>query len=239
MKLRRADILRDRLGLWVWDTSMQGIRATVIRARRQGVNWIAVKAQDGGSGYRLNTQQLEVWRRECRHNGIQFGIWGFLYGANPRREAETAIALVNNYGADFYIADAESGYEIRPAASAVFCHYFAEGHPHLPKCISSFGRIDLHPHIDWHTWRRHGFTFMPQAYADASPLLRPSSCIEVASRIWHPSEMAVTLEASPHFSTVDYGRWIREAAHQGVSGFNIWRADLASNDLLATMKHNR
>lgn len=230
----RADILRDRYGLWVWDTSQQPIHETVIRAAERGIKWIAVKAQDGPSPYRLGTQQLETWRHVCETHGIHFGVWGFLYGHDARREAVTAAQVVNKYGAQFYIADAESGYENNAAASQVFASTFQREHPHLPKALSSFGRIDFH-RIDWHTWKRHGFTFMPQAYADVSNLLHPATCVEVASSIWHPSEMAVTLEASPHIPASVYGEWVTAAARKGVRGFNIWRADLASDQLLASV----
>lgn len=238
MNIFRRDILRDMLGVWVWDTDMQGIQGTVERVKRHGYNWIAVKAQDGASAYRPGSQQLDTWRHVCERHGIHFGVWGFLYGQDPYAEAHVAAEVVNHHGAQFYIADAESGYENNVGANHVFANVFQHEHPHLPKALSSFGRIDFHP-LDWHTWKRHGYTFMPQAYADVSNLLHPATCIEVARGIWHPSEMAVTLEAAPHISADTYGQWTHAAARLGVRGFNIWRADLVSDQLLDKVHHNR
>lgn len=234
MALRR-DILRDRLGVWVWETSQQPILRTVQRAKRHGYNWIAVKAQEGTGPHRLSSQHLDAWRAACHQHGLQFGIWGFLYGRDAEAEANQAAELVNHHGAQFYIADAEAGYENNGNASREFASRFQRLHPHLPKALSSFGRIDFHP-IDWHAWKRHGFTFMPQAYVDVSQLLRPSTCIQVASHIWHPSEMAVTLEMR---HGLDYSRYVREAARLGVRGFNVWRADLVSDSQLTEIHNER
>jgi hypothetical protein len=234
----RTDILRDKLGVWVWDTDMQGIRETVERVHAHGFGWIAVKAQEGDAAYKSSSQQLDTWRVECEKHGLHFGVWGFLYGKYPVPEARTAAELVNMHGAQFYIADAESGYEAHPSSSEQFARSFQLLHPHLPKAVSSFGRIDFH-RLDWDSWKRHGFTFMPQAYVDASPLLRPSTCINAARRVWNPSEMAVTLEASRHLTPEQYGEYVKEAARQGVRGFNIWRADLAGDELLSAVHRNR
>lgn len=234
MTLFRRDILRDTLGLWVWNTDEQDIGETVQRVVHHGYKWIAVKGQEGGDYYRNASQRLDEWRTACEKHGIHYGVWGFLYGAEPEWEARIASSLVN-HGAQFYIADAENGYEEHPEASQDFASGFSKMHPHLPKALSSFGRIDFH-RIDWHAWRRHGFTFMPQAYVDVSPLLRPSTCIQVASSVWHPSEMAVTLEAKPG---MQYGEYVIEAARKGVRGFNVWRANLVSDIQLAGVYHNR
>ena len=76
-----------------------------------------------------------------------------------------------------------------------FARAFRARLPHLPAALSSFGRIDLHPGLDWRAWCDAGFDFHPQAYACESAALSPRACVERATAVWPRDRIRPTLGA--------------------------------------------
>lgn len=110
---------------------------------------------------------------------------GYLNARDPAGEARLAAGLVRRHSASFYFANAEAEYErATERVSVEFAHTFRRELPMLPAALSSFGRIDLHPALDWRAWRDHGFEFHPQAYEADSHLLTPARCVGAARRVW-------------------------------------------------------
>src|SRR5947209_457470 len=216
-------------GLWVWnDTNARGV---VRDAASAGIGWITVKVQDGTS--RFNSHALiEEYRALCKQHNLLFGVWAYVRGSSPVTEASLAAALVRQYGAAFFIADAEIEVEQNPGpVSKIFTRTFRASEPHLSAHLSSFGRVDLHPGIDWWAWKREGFGFMPQAYFVDSRQLDPGLCVEAARHIWHPREMQPTVSAQsdsgPRASALSLGRSVERL---GVYGANLWSAEIATHD---------
>jgi hypothetical protein len=217
------------LGVWIWN---EDVSLDLALMKRLGYRWIAVKVFDGGGGY--NTPRGIInWRNAARLHGLHFGVWGYTYQPS---DAVVAASLVSRYEADFFIADVEKEYEsARAPYSRMFASTFRQHHPHMYAAISSFGRVDLHPGIDWRGWRANGFGFMPQAYECDSTELTPSACLRAAERFWKPSEIQPTLGtyrgALGLLSPSQLGQSIHGLKLRGV---NLWEASSATgSDLTA------
>src|SRR5215204_2022609 len=154
-----------------------------------GFGYFAVKAHDGTKPYKRNQRHIEAYARAARRHGLAFGLWGYLKAENAVGEARFAAELVRKYDAEFYFADCEGEYErATEPVSKRFATTFRRELPHLPAALSSFGRVDLHPDIDWGVWREHDFEFHPQAYECDNHQLTPARCVAAAERFW-PTRM--------------------------------------------------
>ena len=107
--------------------------------------------------------------------------------------------------------------------------------------LSSFGRIDLHPNLDWQAWRDHRFEFDPQAYEADSHLLTPARCVEAARRVWPITMIRPTLGAYKGALTrPSPKRLVKSLSEVRTKGFNVWRnGTVTAADLAALAEHAR
>lgn len=152
-------------------------------------------------------------------------MWGYLTARDPAGEARLAAELVREHNASFYFANAEVEYErATERVSREFARTFRRALPTLPAALSSFGRIDLHPNLDWRAWRDHGFEFDPQAYEADSHLLTPALCVEAARRIWPIRRIRPTLGAyAGAVGRPSAARLAQSVREVETTGFNVWR----------------
>ena len=128
-------------------------------------------------------------RRFRAASGLSVGGWGVLR-AEPEQEADLAHRLLDQYGLDFYIANAEAEYKFsnddgqsneRFGRSQRFVEQFRALEPEMPAAVSSYCRADR-ADIDWTAWRGSGFAFLPQAYVnDLGSVISPAACVEGAA----------------------------------------------------------
>lgn len=192
----RIEVDFGQPGLWVWNGDESNPENLAKMLARNGFQYIAIKAHDGMKPYRRNDGQIGKYAAAARAHGLAFGLWGYLKAADAAGEARLAAELVRKHNASFYFADVEGEYEKASGhVSREFARTFRRDLPMLPAAVSSFGRIDLHPDIDWQAWRDQGFEFHPQAYETDSHLLTPARCVEAARRVWPITMIRPTLGA--------------------------------------------
>ena len=222
-------------GVWVWEAGRQDPGRLAARLRRHGFHWLAVKALDGTS--RFNTDaQLRAYAAAARREGLAFGLWAYLVGNDPAAEARLCADLVEQHDAAFLLADAESEYErAQGPVSRRFARAFRARLPHLPAALSSFGRIDLHPGLDWRAWCDAGFDFHPQAYACESAALSPRACVERATAVWPRDRIRPTLGAYRGAAGRPSAAALADSVRGlGATGFDVWRVgSLRDADLAA------
>lgn len=231
-----------RPGLWVWNGDESNPDNLAKLLARNGFQYFAIKAHDGLKRYRRNDDQIPKYAAAARAHGLAFGLWGYLKAQDAVGEARFAAELVRDHHASFYFADVEGEYERASGhVSRDFARTFRHELPMLPVAVSSFGRIDLHPDIDWQAWRDNGFEFHPQAYETDSHLLTPARCVEAARRIWPLSMIRPTLGAyksdagGARPSPKRLAQSIREV---NTHGFNVWRnGTVTPDDIRALAKH--
>lgn len=214
--------------VWLWNLQPEKAAEFVSACRIHGYDGLIVKAQDGTG--RFNTHALAEYVSHCATAHLRLGVWGFLYGKFPQAEAELAVHLSRTYHADFYVADAETGYESADyPASALFCKEFRALAPHLPAMLSSFGRIDLHSRLNWRAWKAHGFDFAPQAYLNESEELSAALCVRKALSVWpagriHPTA-GVYHGARGHLPASAVRSDLQGARKLGARGYSLYAGD--------------
>lgn len=224
-------------GMWIWEGARTSAEQLCSELRGAGYEWITVKAQDGAGPTSDNTPEtIDAYRAAAANHQLRFTIWGYLYAIHPpEEEAANALRLIADYHAAGYIADAEAEYEAATSpVSKRFCRAFRAKRAHFPAAISSFGRIDQHPGLDWGAWKHAGFVFMPQAYACDNARLDPRDCVSQAERFWPRSRQYPTLGTYAGVVTHLTGRQLA-ASVKGllVPGINLWDAQECSREQLA------
>ena len=218
------------LGVWIWN---EGETLDVALMQKLGYRWLAIKAFDGGGGYNTPAGIMQ-WRAVAKAHKLKFALWG--YTRQPS-DALVAASLCSRYQADFFIADAEVEYENAVAPySRMFASTFRQHHPHMCAFVSSFGRIDLHPGIDWRGWRANGFGYMPQAYECESKELAPAACLRAGEAVWKASEIQPTLGtyrgALGSLSGSQLGESVRGLRLRGV---NLWEGSTVTPSTLTAV----
>ena len=218
-------------GAFVWHETDVAPETLGLELRANGFTWVALLIHDG-----VTRDPIEgAWVRRLRTaSGLSVGGWGVLR-TEPEREAELAHQLLDHYGLDFYIANAEAEYKFsnddgpsseRFGRSLRFVERFRALEPETAAAVSSYCRADRQD-IDWMTWRGSGFVFLPQAYVnDFGSAASPASCAEGAAKFFPASAVHPTIgvytgqdgEPSPE----RYATLLDEA---GTVGFSVYLAE--------------
>lgn len=211
------------LGLWVWNATDPA--GHVDKARAHGYGWIAVKVHDGTAPYNQDSM-IEEYRRQCARAGIKFGAWGYCRPGSGVYAANRAAKV----GAAFYIADVEVEFEGVQGASQAFINGFNGTRLHFSSLhLSSFGRVDLHPGINWRAWSEAGWDFMPQAYSCESVELSPAACLRHAEDFWDRRRVQPTLGAyTGARGRLTADQLAGQCKGLGLTGVNVWEASTAT-----------
>ena len=217
-------------GLWVWRTADADPEELAKLLARNRFQYVVVKAHDGTTPFRPNASHLAAYSAAARRHGLAFGLWGYLTAADAAGEADLAVDLVRRHRASFYLADAEAEYERATAhVSRAFAGAFRRELPKLPAGLSSFGRIDLHPGLDWRAWRDQGFDFHPQAYECDSRLLTPARCVAAARHVWPLTMIHPVLGAFKGALGRPSPRRLAQSVEEvDTRGFSVWRSGTAT-----------
>lgn len=229
-------------GLWVWNGDQSNAENLARLLARNGFQYLAIKAHDGTTPYRRNRDQIARYADAAGAHGLAFGLWGYLTARDAAGEARLAAELVREQRASFYFANAEVEYErATQRVSLTFARTFRDELPKLPAALSSFGRIDLHPNLDWQAWRDHRFEFDPQAYEADSRQLTPAECVAAARHIWPITMIRPTLGAYKGALTRPSPKRLAQSLSEvKTTGFNVWRNGTATAaDLRALAPHAR
>ena len=218
-------------GAFVWHETDVAPETLGLQLRANGFTWVALLIHDG-----VTMDPIEgAWVQRLRAaSGLSVGGWGVLR-TEPEREAELAHRLLDHYGLDFYIANAEAEYKFsnddgpsseRFGRSQRFVERFRALEPETAAAVSSYCRADRQD-IDWRAWRGSGFVFLPQAYVnDFGSAASPAACAEGAAEFFPASAVHPTIgvytgqdgEPSPE----RYAALLDEA---GTVGFSVYLAE--------------
>lgn len=183
-------------GLWVYQTlgERPDPETVAARAQRHGFKWLTVQAIEGENV--LEPDWLRAMRRATKKRGMRLGVHGFVGRPHPKpaAEAKAMARVIDIAEADFAIVNAEIQYEQSPPASQTFVDAYRRLKPAFPSYLSSFGRPEFHPSLDWAAWASAGFRGMPQAYENLNPeKLKPIQCVNDWSRFFERTALRPTL----------------------------------------------
>jgi hypothetical protein len=223
-------------GAFVWHPTSIDPVALGKELRANDFGWAAIFIQDGTEAAPLDP----VWIQKFRDaSGLPLGAWGVLR-TNPVGEAGLVHTLVDRYGLDFYVADAEAEYGYtgtggasgtRLRRSAAFVARFRGLEPGLPAAVASYCRPDEHD-LDWRAWSSAGFDFLPEAYVnDLGASVAPAACV-AGSATYFPADRVHPIVGMYQGrlglgSAATYGRLLHEA---GTKGFSVYLAEQGMTD---------
>jgi hypothetical protein len=175
----------------------------------------------------------EQWISVMRAHGLEVGLWGW-EDSNAWLAAQLAAFQVRLSGADFYIADAEYDYELKPHSgnwfrSRIFAQTFRLWEPTLPAALTTFGAATppwVLP-IDFAAWRDNGFDLLPQAYYNQFPKVdRPDMTVAHAVRAkWPIDRVHPVIGVYRHYSAANYVPLLEAA---GTTGYSVFIGDQAT-----------
>jgi hypothetical protein len=218
-------------GAFIWRETAVAPETLGSHLRENGFSWAAVLIHDGMDADPIEDNWVGRFRAA---SGLRVGGWGVLR-THPEREAALAHRLLAESSLDFYIANAEAEYKYsgddgtsadRYGRSRRFVDSFRTLEPDTPSAISSYCRADTQD-IDWETWSRSGFVFLPQAYVnDFGASVTPTACVEGATQFFpatavHPT-VGVYAGQETELSPQRYGALLDEA---GTVGFSVYLAE--------------
>lgn len=202
--------------------------------RAAGFGWVAVFLGDGPS---LAAPDAGWIYRFQLASGLPVGGWSVLRD-DPAGEATAAASLVSASGLSFYIADAEaeyaytdvngqSGDSVQYERSQAFVSTFRALEPTLPAGLSSYCRPDQHD-LDWATWAKAGFVFLPQAYTnDFGGAATPTSCVDGAAGFFPRADVHPTIGSYfGSLGAVPPSTSIADLHAAGTKGFSIFPAEV-------------
>jgi hypothetical protein len=192
--------------------------------RRDGFSWVALKINEG-TAIDLDPMWVDVFRA----NGLAVGGWG-VEGKHPLVDAVLAHLQIQQYGLDFYIANAERSYESNQRGgwrSANFVDVFRDLEPTLPAALVTLGAA-VAPYvlpIDFASWRNAGFQLLPEAYYNKYKVYRPDLTVAHALRAgWTADQVHPVIGVWDHYPAANYVPLLQA---DGAPGFSVFLADQA------------
>ena len=218
-------------GAFVWHETDVSPEALGQEMRAAGFGWVAVFLHNG-----LHVDPVEGdWvSRFHATSGLSVGGWGVLQD-HPAQEATLASSLLDRYGLDFYIADAEAPYaysgpsgpsRARYKRSRLFLDTFRRLRPVFPLGLSSYCRPDALD-LDWRAWADAGAAFLPQAYAnDFGASVAPAACVKGARSFFAAADVHPTVGMYPgQQASLSAQRYAGMLAQAGTVGFSVYLAE--------------
>ena len=166
-------------GWYIWRVNLcDGGDPSVIAAKAQqaGLTHVLIKVADGPNPYRYNVILTgdRVGPIVSALRGIPgFQVWGwqYIYGEEPETEARIAVDLVQQYGLDGFVINAEKEFkrvEIKPSAPR-YCDALRQnledaGLEDLPIALWSYRYPMLYSDFPWQPFLEVCTVMMPQVY---------------------------------------------------------------------------
>jgi hypothetical protein len=187
--------------------------------------WVAFHVNDGLFPLGIDPMWIAVFRA----HGLFVGGWGS-EEQHPMDDAVVANFQVQQYGLDFYIADAERPYEVNYNGgwrSKVFVDEFRQLQPSLPAALTTFGASPapwVLP-IDFASWRNAGFQLLPQAYYNRWKVYRPDLTVAHARRAGWPVDLVHPVIGV--YDNYPASKYVPLLQTDGAEGFSVYLADQA------------
>jgi hypothetical protein len=160
-------------GMYLWKISQAegGDPAAIAHAAEQaGLTHVLLKIADGNYPYNvdLSTGKDLVWPvvQSLRSRGIEVWGWHYVYGYEPVKEADVAIARIRSLDLAGYVIDAEAEYKQpgKEVAARQFMARLRSALPTYPIALSSYRYPSYHPQFPWKPFLEKVDLNMPQVY---------------------------------------------------------------------------
>lgn len=158
-------------GIFVWRIQAcenGDVEAIASLAKAAGFTHVLVKVADGNFNYNIDAKTgedlAEKLTKALKARKIPVFGWHYVYGYDPKTEADRAIGRVEQLGLDGYVIDAEVEYKEQHRAARLFMDRLRAGLQSLPIGLSSYRFPTLHPRLPWTEFLSKCDFNMPQVY---------------------------------------------------------------------------
>lgn len=158
-------------GMFIWRVrgcENGDVDAIANLAQAAGLSHILLKVADGNFSYNIDTKTgedlAEKLTKALKAKKIQVYGWHYVYGYDPKTEADRAIQRVTQLGLDGYVIDAEMEYKEQNRAARLFMDRLRPGLQTLPIGLSSYRFPTLHSRLPWTEFLLKCDFNMPQVY---------------------------------------------------------------------------
>ncbi|HYI35013.1 MAG TPA: peptidoglycan-binding domain-containing protein [Thermoleophilaceae bacterium] len=135
----------DGDGMWIWYVSKSSggtVNGIAAKAARNNVKTVYIKSADGRSRW---TQFNRPLVSALKARGLKVCAWQFVYGKNPKSEADRA-AEAKRAGADCTVIDAEGHYEGKYVSAQTYMKRLRRKvGPDYEVALTSFPYVHYHP----------------------------------------------------------------------------------------------
>ncbi|NPA26003.1 MAG: nuclear transport factor 2 family protein [Chloroflexi bacterium] len=193
---------------------------------------VIIKVADGTGVYNYDwgtrRDLVAPVRDALRRRGIRVWGWQYIYGRDPKAEANIAIRRVRDLNLDGFVIDAETEYKDKHAAAVEYMTTLRQGLPNVPLALSSYRFPSYHPRFPWREFLERVDLNMPQVYwvqaHNPGAQLRRSLAEFKSLSPWRP--YLPTGSAYPAFGWQPTAEEIYEFLHTaqtlGLPGANFW-----------------
>lgn len=132
-------------GMWIWYLSRASggdVNRIAAKAKRRGIDYVLIKSGDAGSTWSQFSPSVVS---ALKARGLRVCAWQFVYGRNPKAEANVGAAAVQR-GADCLVIDAEGQYEGHYSQASTYMRKLRNMiGPDFPLALAAFPYVDYHP----------------------------------------------------------------------------------------------
>ncbi len=158
-------------GIFIWRISAcEGgdVEAIANLAAQARFSHALVKVADGNFSYNVDTKtgrdQAEELVKALKARKMTVYGWHYVYGYDPRTEAERGIQRVQQLGLDGFVINAEVEYKNHHREANIYMERLRAGLPNTPIGLSSYRYPHLHPNVPWKEFLLKCDFNMPQVY---------------------------------------------------------------------------
>src|SRR5205807_4883272 len=216
----------DGQGMWIWYMSQSNggsVPAIAARAHAAGVTTLFIKSSDGSHNYWSQFSPQLV--AELHANGLKACAWQYVYGTNPKGEANLGARAVAN-GADCLVIDAEAEYAGRYAAAQTYIRDLrAKVGPAYPVGLASFPYVSYHPSFPYSVF------LGPEGAQYNAPQMYWKDIGVSVDTVYADTYIGNRIYSRPLFplgqtyggvSSADLLRFREEAVTYGAAGLSFW-----------------
>ncbi|OQY37394.1 MAG: hypothetical protein DRI56_00015 [Chloroflexota bacterium] len=160
-------------GFFIWKIAKcEGGNVVKIAEQAAAANFshVLIKIADGTNTYNYDWDHhvdlVPPLARELRKRGIEVWGWHFVYGNEPKAEAQKAIQRIHDLDLEGYVIDAEGSYAQggKEQAAKTFMNRLISSVHGTPIALSSYRYPSYHPNLPWDEFLSKCDYNMPQVY---------------------------------------------------------------------------
>lgn len=227
-------------GFYIWQipNCEKGDAAAILaEAQRANLSHVLVKVADGVNSYNYdsanNIDLAAQVVRKFKKNGISVWGWQYIYGREPKNEANKAIQRINELALDGFVVNAEvefkqTGMDVK---ANTYMSELRNKLPQLPLALSSYRFPSYHPQFPFAVFLKYCNINMPQVYWQGSH----NPAAQLTRSVYEFQSISPFRPVIPTGSAYSYGSWqptrddirsfLSTAKTMGLSAANFWSWD--------------